>query len=282
MNKNIIYLFVLTMLAFVGCEPIEDRKSLAPAKTASELESTISIGIDGNTVSCVTTNADLVVYWETSTGDYGTGYEADFFIPLRGDYSVVATFYGGDDKVSVTKTFTIAADDKEFFEHEYWDLLGTYDGADEKTWVWAEDNTHTPGGLWGNGGALSPVMQWWIPNIDDLISWYSISLDDVTTFNRSKLTFDTKTNASPGEGSGGWMLNVGGDNVVKDENGDILYEGTLSLIGHSIPLGIKGGSTEICYKFQIIDLNENELRLRYVDSAGTGWFWMLKRQGYTY
>ncbi|MRT92054.1 hypothetical protein [Ancylomarina sp. 16SWW S1-10-2] len=286
MNKNTIYLFIVGVLMFAACDPIEDRQSLDPTKTESELLETVSVTVDGNTVLCETTETSSIVQWNSTSGWMATGPMHEFVIALAGDYQVDISFYGGDKVVTVSKNITIAQDDPEFFDHPYWQLLAkTAEGAKSKTWVWADDNTYQPDCVWGKGGWLGTTANWWGPSVADVINDKGISLSDKVTFSMEGLKFDTESAAAPGNGSGSWVLKVGGDNIVNDADGNPLYEGTLSLTGHTIPWGIDGDHGAITYyEFYIVSLTENELRLcvEASEEGGAAWYWHFKKEGYNY
>ncbi|WP_461633939.1 hypothetical protein [Labilibaculum euxinus] len=290
MKKNIIYILTIVILAFSACDPIENRHSLEPAKAASELEKTVNVSVDGNIVTCSTTNKDLIVYWEASNGWTGSHYENQFDAPLKGDYSLKATFLGGDKRVEVTKTFSVAADDPEFFSHPYWKLLAQNGDVRQKTWVWADDNDYAGGAVWGNGGWIgSSKAEWWTVTMDWFAENKGASAMDRLTFSmEGQLNFETEMSGigQPGNGTGSWIMEIGGENVIK--NGDAVWsEGSIKLTGHSIPCGITGDD-KIQYRFWIVKLTEDELILSVpegganADAWSGAWFYHYKREGYVY
>lgn len=288
MNKNTIYLFIIGLLVFAACDPIEDRQSMEPAKSETELLASVSVEVDGNKVVCTTSEKGLIAQWVSSSGWMATGPAHEFVVALAGDYDIDISFYGGDKVVKVTQSFNITQDDPNFFDHPYWQLLAkTEDGAIEKTWVWADDNTYQPDCIWGKGGWLSPTPNWWAPSIADAIDSKGMALTDKLTFKMDGLSFDSETGATPGSGSGTWVLQVGGEHQVLDEEGNVVFEGKLVLTGHSIPFGVDGDAeANVYYEYYIVNLTENELRLCATPTANDGdaaaWFWHFKKEGYSY
>ncbi len=291
MKKKTLYIPVLAILMFSACDTIEDRQSMSPARSVSELEKTVNVSVNGNDVTCSTTTKDLIVFWEASNGWAGSDSEHTFEAPLKGDYTLTATFFGGEERVTVTQNFSIAADDPEFFEHPYWELIAQHDGQRQKTWVWADDNNYADGNVWGNGGWRgSRKGEWWTVSMDWFAENKGASPADKLTFSMDgqlNFTAEMPGNGQPGSGSGSWMMNLGGENILNDGDGNEWAQGSVKLTGHSIPCGIIG-SDVIQYEFWIVKLTEDEMILCAPEDGAAAapwsgaWFFHYKREGYIY
>lgn len=290
MKTKLLYTLAIGIIAFASCDPIEDRQSMEPAKSGSELEKTVSVSVDENIVNCSTSTNDLIVYWKSSSGWSSSEYENQFNTPLKGDYTLEATFYGGSEKVTVTNNYTIAQDDPEFFKHPYWKLLSQEGEVRHKTWVWADDNDYAGGNVWGNGGWLGSYKgEWWTVSMDWFAENKGASPNDKLTFSmEGALSFETVMpgTGKPGSGTGTWMMDVGGDNILNDGD-NVWSEGSITFTDSSIPCGFLGDD-KVQYRFWIIKLTENELILSAPEggpNAGAwsgAWFYHFKREGYVY
>jgi len=290
MKKKLIYILALGVIAFASCDPIEDRQSMEPSKSQSDLDATVSVSVNENTVTCSTSTNDLIVYWKSSNGFTSSEYENEFSAPLKGDYTIDATFYGGAETVTVTKSFTVEQDDPDFFNHSYWKLLSQDGDVRHKTWVWADDNDYAGGNVWGNGGWIGSYKgEWWTVTMDWFAENKGASVDDRLTFSmEGTLNFETEMSGTgePGSSTGTWMMNVGDDNILLDGT-NVWSEGSITFTGSSIPCGILGDDV-LQYKFWIVKLTEDELILSApedgdsADAWSNAWFYHFKREGYEY
>jgi hypothetical protein len=291
MKKNIIQLLIGAMLIFSACESIEKRHELSSVITAKQLGDYVNISIVGNNVTCTNNAPGTISYWRLNTGDFKHDKTSTFYLPLKNTYTVKLIAYGGDDTVSVTKTFTIEQNDLAFFSDPKWNLLTN--GATGKTWVWASD---IPGGMvWGNGAYLSDrAPGWWKQTASDM-SGHNGSPNDSIRFSYSANAISVNTyqpgsgNNKPGTSSGNFVMYLSDNYVKKDASGNIWSYGSLVFSGTTLFSGFEPNTTgnPLHYTFDILKLTENELVLAFpepgVTSAGGGtWFFMLKRKGYIY
>lgn len=291
MKKNIFLLLIGAMMAFVACEPIEDRESLEPAISEGELSNNIQVTVTGNTIKCVCDHASIP-YWETSNGKTAHGREVEFYMPLANTYSIKCTAFGGADKVSTTKSADIVNNDDEYYSSPLWNYLTN--GRDGKTWVWATDK---PGattwgvGQWYNPGSVTGSY-WWGQSFPDLAG-QGCSTDDELYFdlNAAQNVSVTMSGAGARPGSGSGVFDMTTEPTFHWDGTTVYSYGTLSLTNQTIPIGFdpNGDGQPYVYDFEIVTLNENELVLAWLADGldrtatdGGAWFFQFKRKGYSY
>lgn len=279
------------MLIFVACEPIEKRESLSPAITEGELDSKISVSVDGNNINCSIEDKGII-FWQTSSGKQSNTKTSQFYVPLAGDYTVSCTKFGGDKKVTVTKNVTISQNDPVYYSDEMWELLTN--NAEGKTWVWATDGPLQP--IWGIGGYRAQLHGgWWGQSFPDL-SGQGASENDEITFDLNKAhNFSSVMlgdGPRPGSGSGYFDMELGPEHQVfygDDASSGIWSYGKITFTNHTIPLGFQPNveGNPYAYVFDILTLTEDELILALPEPGSVApwnaaWFYQFKRKGYNY
>ncbi len=295
MKKNILFVFIGGLLLFAACNPIEKRDSLSPALSVEELDSKVSVTLTGNTVSC-SVDHTCIAYWTTNSGKQGVGEDLEFYLPLRGDYTVTCTVISDAEKVSITRNVVVPESDPDYYSSPLWDLLTN--GPDGKTWVWATDKPEAT--IWGVAPWFSDPQIvngtgiWWGQNFPD-IEGQGTSADDELYFDLNQshhyVLTQTGADAKPGSGSGSFDMDLSEDNMLLwSADGSVFSYGTITFTNSTIPIASNDGG-DYHYTYDILKLTADELVLAYfvdgVDRATEGawgpcWVYQFKRKGYSY
>jgi hypothetical protein len=214
-------------------------------------------------------------------------------LPFLGNTTIYfyATTAGGIVKdsavVNVTKIDYPAAPQWEY-------LAGS--GIAGKTWVWATD-VPPSGQCWGNGSyAQDSVCDWWTNGLSSLQGW-GVANDQMTfdLNGGANFTLVTGNNGNlhflpAGTYHGTFSFDMTKTLQNASNPSKIWSIGLLTFTSATVSLGYAVNENNIIiYKFNILKLNDNEMVLAfgetgtYVDGTnGTGWFYIFKRQGYSF
>ncbi|HNX12393.1 MAG TPA: hypothetical protein PKH68_05335 [Paludibacteraceae bacterium] len=280
MNKifYIISAFILVAL-FSACEPIVNPVDMGTIITsADELQATVTPVMDGTKktnkviVSCT---SPVSCQWTDGVKTY-TSNNTEMILFVPGDIEITLKAMAADGTV-LTKKFTTKVDEIKFpVEPQY----GYFCGSGVKTWVWAVDNTYTgPQRIWGNGNSISSgVPNWWGKSAADAEP--DIDLTAKMTFTLNGLKFSrTERGVTT---TGNFSFDMGSHKASTSI-------GSVTFIGTTIPHGIaQNNGQKVVYTFDIKKLTNDEMILMYPTDPFTpgndseGWFWLFKREGFTY
>jgi hypothetical protein len=165
MKYKLWYSLAALMLLFASCTPIEDRAELGPVLTPGQLKiAVIQKTAGSNAVTIVNSTPGTIMYldWGTGTGKSASSDDSvSFYQPFAGTFKLMYTAFCAGGEVTDSTTYTIAANDENYFNLKpAWNGL-TNNGAGQ-TWVIALDY---PGGIIaGNGDQSCVAPQWWTLN----------------------------------------------------------------------------------------------------------------------
>ncbi|MFC6101191.1 hypothetical protein [Olivibacter domesticus] len=275
MNRFIIYIIVLiTNLAFIGCDPMEDRLDIGGAINAEQLDITATpLVIDGkNTNKVVLDNKSPVL----SSWDFGVGTSAKktdtVLLVVTGQNEI--TFTGRNpDGTEISKTLSVNVDELYFEVPLEWSYLT---GGTEKEWTWDD----TQPAVWGNGGYMTnSAPAWWtlkIADIDDQAA--NEGAGAKMTFSLKGAKF-TKEKSDGSTETGKFTFDM--TKKITLDDGTVWAKGKLTLSGATVLCGKSPNEDGApVYVYDILLLNDGSMVLSYPEpgagSGGTGWFWMFK------
>ena len=309
--KNLFY-SILTLVCislFASCDPLVNNVGVGNVVTsADQIQATVTpIVVNGQNSNKVAVHCTSPVLCSWTDGIL-TYVSNDTVMTLftTGDVTITLNALAADGS-SLTKTYSAQVDEMSFPVDPHWELF-CGSGTEGKTWVWATDIPDkwapgvTAGGVYGNGGYLeNNAPTWWMPDISTL----GVADD--------KMTFDLNGGAN--------FTLVTGNNQVQDNGqpkglpagtykGSFKFDfskaiatnsppgasggsdwsiGTLTLSGGpTVSLGYQPntGNFEPITVYNILYLDDNVMMLGCPEPGagdwGGCWFWILKRQGYTF
>ncbi|MCD7975986.1 MAG: hypothetical protein LUG51_02075 [Tannerellaceae bacterium] len=273
MKKSIIYLMLLT-IAFIACEPIENRESAGGAITADQLDiSATPIVVNGKNSNRIIlqNNSPVLSQW-----DYGNGLSTRSYdevdVVLTGDLTVIFTGLNADGS-KITKELPIRVDELTYEVPEEWALLC---GTGSKDWTWSDEGEVVWGnGDWNNGGYFP---NWWgIPKdgMEEQAPGEGAAAYMTFSISGAKLT-KTYSDGSVDVGSFSFNMNeqvLGGDDSV-------WAKGILNTNNVTVLNGISPNEDNAkVYQYYILRLDENNLVLSHKvthDWGDEGWYWVFK------
>ena len=315
--KNLFY-SILT-LAFisllVACDPIVNDVGINNLITsADQIQATVTpVVVDGKNSNKVQVHctSPVLCQWTDGILTY-VNNDTEMILFSTGDITITLNALASDGN-QLTKTFQVKVDEMSFPVDPHWALFAG-EGSAGKTWVWAFDvpggfgtSGSNAGGVYGNGGYLeSNSPAWWVNGLNDLQGW-GVDQDQMTfdlngganftlvTGNTQKqddgspkglpagtykgsFSFDFSKTVSMGSASG---IGATGDNNWSI--GKITLSG-----GPTVSLGFQpntDGNPPI-YVYNIMYLDDDVMILGAPEPDagdwGGAWFWIFKRQGYTF
>lgn len=276
MNRFIVYIIVLiTNLALIGCDPMEDRLDIGGAINAEQLDITaIPIVVNGkNTNKVILDNKSPVL----SLWDFGVGTSSKktdtVLLVVTGPNDI--TFTGRNpDGTEVSKTISVNVDELYFEVPLEWGYLT---GGSEKEWAWDDSQP----AVWGNGGYLgNSAPAWWTLKIGDINDQApNEGAGAKMTFSLKGAKF-TKERSDGSTETGKFAFDMTKKIVQKD--GTVWAKGKLTLSGTTVLCG-KSPNEEGApvYQYDILLLDDGKMVLSYPEpgvtpDGGTAWFWMFK------
>lgn len=308
MKYKQIWLCAVAVMALVltACNPIESNDgSVGSVITASQIKLDVhATTTGGNQIVMINNTPGVAGMWKTGVGT-STNQTDTVLLPFLGTNTIYfyATCAGGIVKDSTTITITT-------IDHPLAAQWKYLTGGSSKTWVWATDfpanwvPSTAAGKCYGNGAYLANNGPgWWTCGLSDLQSWGvandQMIFDVKGNANFTLVTGNTQPTTTPGKGlsagtyKGTYKFDMSqtlttssAPSATNSSNWSI---GVLTLSGATVSLGYQpnvSGYPSI-YSYNILYLDDNVMILACpepsVTSAwGTSWFWIFKRQGYTF
>lgn len=316
--KNLFYSIVTAafIYLFAACDPIVDNVAVNNVvSSADQIQATVTpLVVNGKNSNKVQVHCTSPVLCQWTDGIL-TYVSNDTVMTLfsTGNVNITLNALASDGK-SYSKEYSVDIDEMTFAVDPHWELFAG-EGTSGKTWVYAFDipSGWTPGvnagGVYGNGGYLeNNAPTWWSNGLSDLQGWGTAN-DQMTfdlngganftlvTGNTQKQDDGSAKGLQAGTYKGSFkfdfskavaMGSSSGVGATGDNNWSI---GTLSLSGGNpiptISLGYlpNNGNAPI-YTYNILYLDDNVMILGAPEPGagdwGTAWFWVFKRQGYTF
>jgi len=298
---------VVAMMLFLltACSPIDSNDgALGTLVPASQFKLNVyATTTGGNQIVMVNNTPNVAGMWSTGIGT-STSQTDTVLLPFLGKNTIYfyGTTAGGIVKDSVSITITT-------IDHALsptWTYLA---GSGSKTWVWATDipANWAPGvaaGMcYGNGGYLaSNAAAWWTNGLSALQGW-GVANDQMTFdlnggANFTLVTGNNQVSSGVNKGlqAGTYKGTFGFDmtktlatsNAPSATNSATWAIGQLTLSGGvTVSLGYQPNySATPIYTYDILYLDDNVMILGAPEPGagawGTAWFWIFKRQGYTF
>jgi hypothetical protein len=275
MNKIIYILSTFILVAlFTACDPIVDVQSVGTVITsADQIVATVTPVMDGtlktNKVK-VHCTSPVSCQWTDGVKTYISN-DTVMTLFVKGDIAIKLSAMAADGTI-FTKDFTTTVEKMKYdVEPQYGYLCGN----GSKTWVWATDNTTCGPRIWGNGGNTDKYPSWWGRSAADAAD-DNIDINGSMTFTLNGLLFSRTESGATTTGTFSFDMTT---KKYSQCIGQITFKGTTILHGIS-----QNDGKKVVYVFNIIKLTDDEMVLMYATESNTyeGWFWMFKRQGYSY
>ncbi len=283
-----ILLAIAAMALLPACEPEEDAKpDLGPAPTSDDVTFTFEYDSQNpNIVHFTNTTADgFIAKWDFGNGSAADGQEATAAYPLKGDYEVTLTVFTKSGRASNSQIVNIAQTNPEMLNTpELTMLTGGPDQLEGKTWV--IDGTRA--GHMGVGPVASKSPEWWqAPPLDKAGQGL---YDDEYTFKLIDFEFDLENNGDVFV-NGAHAGDLGGDPGAGDQLVNYSFPEDLNWSLTDGPNGtriltISDGATIGFYTgvstYEVLNLEENELYIRFLDAKDPelAWYQRLIPKGY--
>lgn len=284
MKKINIFLMLIGVALLVACDPIEDRGSLSGAITVDQLKITatpvVKVGGNSNYIALNSDGNSCLSSW-----NYGFGTTVKPIdtvkVMMKGDNDIIYNGMNSDGTI-IQKKITVHVDTLYDVEPEWALFCGTTTGM--KTWVWAKDNTYSGSHwVWGNGGALADKAPAWWGRSEADASGDNIDIDGTMTFDLHGASFSKVESGVTSKGSFSFDMSKKQDPRFTNVIGMLTIKGTT--IQHGIS---QNDGKKVVNTFNIIKLTDDEMILMYATEGGLsggwpeGWYWVFKRQGYSY
>ena len=289
---NGLFSLLAVALLFTACDPLEDVvPDIGERPTADDVTFDFEYDADNaNIVHFTNTSEGFILKWDLGNGSSAEGATATGIYPLAGEYEVTLTAYTKAGSAENTITITIDETDPTLLDVPAYNLLtGGVDALEGKTWVIDNENPGHMGVGPNDGGpdSRSPVYWEAPPNDKAGEGLY----DDEMTFKLLDFQFDYNTNGDVFV-NGNHAGDFGGDPAAGDQT--VPYEAPDDLTwsyeetedGRRF-LTISNGGFFGFYtgvsRYEILNLEENELYLRYTDARdpALAWYHRLIPKGYT-
>jgi hypothetical protein len=304
-NKIWYSIAAFAVLALTSCNPIQSNDgALGALVPASQFKLDVhATTTGGNQIVMINNTPNVGGMWVSGIGTSNKQNDT-ILLPFLGKNTIYfyGTTAGGIVKDSVTITITT-------IDHALsptWTYLA---GSGSKTWVWATDIPAnwvpgvSAGMCYGNGGYLaSNAPAWWTNGLASLQGW-GVANDQMTfdlngganftlvTGNNQLLSGTTPKGLPAGTYHGSFKFDMSQTlatvNAPSATGGNNWSIGTLTLTGATVSLGYQPNfSAQLIYTYDILYLDNNVMILGAPEpgagSWGTAWFWIFKRQGYTF
>lgn len=275
MKRITAYIMILlSTIALVSCEAVEDRLDIGGFISAEQLDITATpVIVDGKATNKIVLNNSSPVL---SSWDFGTGKTQKktdtVLMVVPGESEIIFTGRNPDGS-EITKTLTVNVEDMYFPVPLEWGFLTA---GSEKDWEWDD----TAPAVWGNGGYLGNVAPaWWLVPLAD-INGQSVNegAGAKMIFSLRGATF-TKVKSDGTTETGTFSFNM--NSKTMDEAGAVWAKGKLTLKGTTILNGISPNEGGIkIYEYDILALDDEKMVLSHpepgVGAWGTAWFWVFK------
>ena len=277
----------ISAITLTGCK--EDEPVLDAAPTAADAQFTYAPSPDNpNIIDFTASNANLQAEWDFGNGTSGSGTNAQASYPLAGTYTVKLTVFNSGGNASSTQDIVIDSDDPTLLDDPIYNILtGGQDGPGSKTWV-------VDSALAGHFGVGPNPSQ-----AGDFPEWYSAQANekagagmynDRFVFHLDGFRFDHITNGDIYINE----LHIGNfPNAVPSPvadyispQADILEESWTVTEGADTTITLSGmaffGYYTGVHTFRVINIEENQLFLRFEDSQNPdlAWYIRLIPEGY--
>lgn len=291
--------FMLLMLA--SCNPIQSNDgSLGALVAASQFKLDVhATTTGGNQIVMINNTPNVAGMWVSGIGASNKQNDT-ILLPFLGKNTIYfyGTTAGGIVKDSVSITIST-------IDHALSPTWTSLAGSGTKTWVWATDipANWAPGvaaGMcYGNGGYLaSNAPAWWTNGLSALQGW-GVANDQMTFDLNGGANFTLVTGNSQtakglpaGTYKGTFKFDMSQIlttvNAPSATGGNNWSIGTLTLSGVTVSLGYQpnGQGYPPIYTYDILYLDNNVMILGAPEPGaggwGVAWFWVFKRQGYTF
>lgn len=273
MKKTLLYTIIGSMfIAFIACDPIEDRDITGNIVPASEFKYTISQDPQNDYIIYLDNETPEVMFswdyaWGTSNKQKDT---VQMLVPGTYNIKITGTTAGG--LVTTEQAITVTKSDPDAFQEPEWQMLTNL--AEGKTWVWDTNQA----AMWGNGSFLSDThATWWTLGAAGLDDPDRDVLNDEMTFDLNggrHLTLVAAKTPEPGTIQGVFDLDL--TSTIDDWSiGKLTTQNVTIIYG----IDVNQGNTKY-YDYYILKLTEDELQLAATQpGSGAGseaWFWMFK------
>ena len=281
---------VLLLFGLVACEPqVSSDPSLDPAPTSDNVTFESQPDADNpNVVTFTNTSESFRAVWDLGNGQTKEGDVVVGEYPLKGVYNITLTIFTPSGQAMNADSIEILETNPAMLDDPNLNLLtGGIDNASGKTWV--IDSTQA--GHMGVGPPTGYFPEWWAaaPGAKGGSGLY----DDRYTFTLTDFTFDMNPNgqvfingaygdefdntSTPPDGEDLWAPypeQTGESfNLVEEDNGDLFLT-----ISDPAFIGFYAGTRT----YQILELTENTMWIRFEDPNGLAWYHRLIQEGYTH
>jgi len=290
MNKYIKYLLLLLpFIALAAC--VEDYSLEADPPTSEDAQFTFQSTEESDNILRFTSNKEFfLMKWDLGNGTTGSGRTVVGTYPLAGSYTVTLTVFNRGGSASFTEQVVIENTDPLLLDRPLYNMLtGGADAQEGKTWVIDAARS----GHFGVGPNPSQA--------GDFPEWYQAGpfektgggmYDDRYTFFLADFAYKMETNgdvyinAAQASNFPGSFSSAVGDYTAPFTDPTGLTWSMVEPDGSYPELTISNGGF-IGYfaggrTYQIINIEENQLFLRFVDQANDGlaWYIRLVPEGY--
>jgi hypothetical protein len=311
--KKIFYLIIAIAFVFLyaACDPITDNVGIGSVVTsADQLQTTVtpiaSNGQNTNKVHVQCTSAVLCQWTDGILTYVSNDTVMTLFSIGNLNITLKALNAQGD---TLTKIFPVQINEMTYPVDPHW---GLFAGESGKTWVCAFDipDKWVPGvgagGVYGNGGYLANNAPTWWTNKQTDLQGLGVANDQMTFDLNGGANFTLVTGNTQKQGDGSskglpagtykgvfsfdFSKTVATSSPPGATGGNNWSIGTLTLSGvATVSLGYQpnvAGCPSI-YTYNILYLDDNVMILAcpepgVTNAWGTCWFWVFKRQGYTF
>lgn len=286
-----VFALLFIAILWISCDPMEvDKPSLSAAPAGSEVNFTIEAGSDDfHFIIKNTSTATGIPNWNLGNGSKASGHEITAYYPLPGTYTVSLTLYAEGGSMTVTQDIEQTKTDYSLFNDEkFIALSGGVDAINGKTWVLDSLNK----GHIGVGPVDASEPIWWAaaPLVKTEVGMYddeiNFNLNDfVVTYKNNGYSYvksfqkDNPAYVNPVLAKDDYMVEyvtpvTGTWNIVEKEGSNFL---TMKAATPIFPIFDTGAKND---EYEIIYIDENQLKLKAIGGDDLGWFYTLIPKGY--
>lgn len=282
MKRVFAILLALPILATVGCKKTPEPTLPDPPTAADAAFTYAASATSENIINFTATNADLTAKWDFGNGTTGEGTVVSATYPNAGTYTVTLTVFNSGGSASSSQDIVIANTDPTLLDDPIYNILTGGISVGSKTWV--IDSTRAAHfGVGPNPiGAAGNYPEWYAAGPIEKAG--AGLYNDQYTFHLEGFKFDMETN-------GDIYLNTeqaaNFPDAFQSNVGDYtspyaarMGENWTITVGDDTTLTVSGDAFIGYYTgvntYQIINLNENEISLRYLDAANDGLAWYIR------
>ncbi len=269
----------------IGCKEEDPTLGVAPA--AEDAVFTFSPSAENDNIIDFTNNADAFLkVWDFGNGTKGKGSNVKGVYPMKGTYNVTLTVYSAGGSATYTATVEIAETDPTLLDIPVYNMLtGGASQTEGKTWI----IDYMRAGHFGVGpnpsGGAGDYPEWYAAGVNEKDG--GGLYNDKYTFKLADFEFIMETDGdvylNPGQQSvfpGAYANETVGDYTAPYESpGNLTWSVSEDDDGNQYITISQGGF--IGYytgvsTYKIVSLEENEIFLRYLDSAHDDLAWYLR------